>query len=83
MFSAPGCFSVFLGVNQMRTDVIFDDFRHQAGHGAARAGDQMHDAFASRLAVQRALDRFDLSADAPDAAQKLLFFPDRVNHAVS
>ncbi len=71
---------MFLGVDQMGADVVFDDFRHQAGHGAAHAGDQVHDLFAAGFAVERALDRLDLAADAAHAGQQLLLFADGMGH---
>jgi len=56
---------MLVGVDEMRPNVILDDFGHQTGHCAARTGDQVHHLFATRLAVERALNCFDL---APDAA---------------
>jgi DNA-binding FrmR family transcriptional regulator len=34
------------GIHQVRADVVLDHLRHQAGHGAARPGKQMHDLLA-------------------------------------
>ena len=64
----------------MRAHVILDDLGHQTGHGAAHAGDQVHDLFAAGLAVERPLDGLDLASDAADARQQLLFFADGVRH---
>jgi hypothetical protein len=64
----------------MGADVVLDDFGHQAGHRAARAGEQVHDLFAAGLAVEGTLDGLDLTADAADAGQELLLFTDGVGH---
>src|SRR5271166_4414313 len=40
----------------------------------------MHHLFAASLAVQSALDRLDLAADAAHPRQKLLLVPDGVGH---
>ena len=77
MFSAPGC---FVAVDEMRADVVFDHLRHQPGHGAARAGDQVHDLLAAGLAIERALDGLDLAADAAHAREEFLLFADGMGH---
>ena len=40
-----------LGVYEVRTHMVLDDLGHQAGHGPACGGDQVHDLFAASLAV--------------------------------
>ena len=72
---------MLLGIDEMRPHVILDHLGHQTGHGAARAGDQMHDLFAAGLAVERALDGLDLAPDAAHARQQLVFFADGMGHA--
>jgi hypothetical protein len=62
---------VHSGIDQLRSDVIFDDLGHQASQSAARAGDQVHDRPAVGLDFQRTLDRLDLSAQAADAGEQL------------
>jgi hypothetical protein len=49
----------------MGADVILDHLRHEPGHSATRARDQVHDLIAARFTVERALDGLDL---APDTA---------------
>jgi hypothetical protein len=59
-------------------DRFVADFGHHTDHSAACTGDQMHHLFAARLAVERALDRFDLAPDAAHARQQLGFLTDRM-----
>jgi hypothetical protein len=69
-----------VGVDEVGADVVFDDLGHQPGHGAAGAGDQVHDRLAAGFTVEGTFDRLDLAADAADAGEELLFFPDGVGH---
>jgi hypothetical protein len=47
--------------------MLFDDHRHQPSHRAPRSSKQVHHLLAPYLTLQRALDGFDLSTDAPSA----------------
>src|SRR5208337_743483 len=69
-----------VGVDEMRPNVILDDFGHQTGHCAARTGDQVHHLFATRLAVELALNCFDLAPDAAHPRQQLVFLANRMSH---
>ena len=48
----------------MALDVLLDHFAEQAVEGSAATGDAMHDLLAIGLALECALDRVDLTADA-------------------
>jgi hypothetical protein len=48
-------------------NVIFDDFRHQAVHGASGGRDQAEDCATFRFALQRSGERFDLAPNSSDA----------------
>src|SRR5579859_7793211 len=71
---------VLLEVDQMRADMVFDNLGHEALHGAACAGDQMHDLLASGLAGERPLDALHLASQAAHAGQQLLLIANRVAH---
>ncbi len=60
--------------------MVFDHFRHQAVHGAARRDDQMQHRGAALLAFERALDRFDLAAHAAHPVEQLGFLDFGVRH---
>jgi hypothetical protein len=66
--------------NEVPQNVILGDFGHQSRYGAPRPGDQVHDLFACRFAVERALDRLDLAPDASHSGQQLPLLADRVCH---
>ena len=74
---------MFFGIDQMRTYMIFDDFGHQARHGAARTGNQVHDLFTARLACQCSFDALDLAPEAAHASQQLLLFANGMAHLSS
>ena len=60
---------MLLGIDQMRTNVVLDDFRHEAGHGATCTRNQMHDLVTRRFANKRPLNPFHLASNAADARQ--------------
>ena len=68
-------------VHQVRADVVLDHFGHQAGQGAADAGDELHDLLAAGLVLQRALDGLHLALHAAHAGQQLRLLADGVGHA--
>jgi hypothetical protein len=72
---------MFVGVDQMRTHMVFNYFRHEPGHGAACAGDQMHDLLTSRLGFEGPFNPLHLSSNAANACQQLLLVANRVAHA--
>ena len=65
---------MLFGVDEMRPHVVLYDLGHQTGHRSSRAGDEMHHLFAARLAVEGALNCFDLAPDAAHASQQIVFF---------
>ena len=67
-------------VDQMRTHVVFHDLRHESGHGAACAGDQMHDLLTPRLGFEGPFNSLDLSSNTADARQQLLLVANRMTH---
>src|SRR3954465_12469485 len=71
---------IFLWIDQVRTDVVFNHLGHQAGNGAADSGDHVHDPLAPFLILERALDGLDLAADAAHPPEQLFFFTDGVAH---
>ena len=80
MFSASG---MFIGVDQMRADVILDHFGHQSGQGSTGARDELHDLFAFGLTLERALDRFHLPPETAHAGEQLLLFTNGVGHGAN
>ena len=62
------------------TDVILKKLRGQPVHGTSHRGDQHQYVGAAEFGFQRALDRFDLSLDAPDPADELGLVLDGVRH---
>ena len=68
------------GIDEMRPHVVLDDLGHQTGHSPSRSGDEMHDLFAPRLAVECALDGFNLASNAAHARQQLAFSMDSMRH---
>ena len=60
---------VFLGIDEVRADVVLHHHGHQAGGGAAHAGDEVHNLLAARLRLERTLDGLDLPADAAHARE--------------
>ena len=70
------------GIDEVGAHMVLDDFRHQPGHGAARAGDQVHHLLAAGLAVERALDGLDLAPNAAHARQQLVLVFQGMGHDV-
>jgi hypothetical protein len=60
----------------MGADMILDHLGHQAGDAPTNTCDHVHDAVASGLFGQSALDRFDLTANAAYAGEELSLFSD-------
>ena len=82
LFGGAAGFGIGLqrGIDQMHPDVIFDHFAHQAVDRAPRGRDELQDVGTAELLFERALDRLDLSADAPHAVQELGFLSDGMGH---
>src|SRR3569832_1740285 len=68
------------GVDDVMADVVFQQLGGEAVDGAAHRGHQHQHVGAAELGFQRALDRLDLSLDAPDPADQLRFVLDGVRH---
>ena len=61
--------AMFVGIDEVGTDVFLDDLGEQAVHRAATGRDQVHDFGAPCFTLQGALDSVDLTADTADAVQ--------------
>jgi hypothetical protein len=72
---------MFLGIDQMREHVIFHDLGHEPRHGAACAGDEVHDLLAPCLIRESAFDALNLSSQAANTRQQLFLIANRVAHA--
>src|ERR1700722_5444649 len=59
-------------IDDMQPDMVFNHFSHQAVHGAARRDDKMQHAGAAFFILERAFDRFDLTAHAADPVEQLV-----------
>jgi len=71
---------MFLSIDQMVSNVVLDDFRHETGHRAAHTSDEMQNLLAASLAFEGTLNRLDLALHPAHAAQQLLLFTDGVGH---
>ena len=64
----------------MIADVTLDHLRHEAVHRATRGCDQTEHIAAFRVAIQRARERLDLTADTRHAVGELLLLANGVRH---
>jgi ketosteroid isomerase-like protein len=71
---------MFIRIDQMRAHMVLDDLSHEARHGAACAGDEVHDLLAPRLARKRALYAVNLSAEPAHARQQFFLIANRMAH---
>jgi high affinity Mn2+ porin len=62
-------------VDEMVTDVVFDNFRDEAVERAPTRGDLLQDRRTLGLGLDSTLNRFQLAAYAPNPGQELLAFP--------
>jgi hypothetical protein len=74
------CARMLLRVDQMRVDVILNHFRHQSRYRPPHTGDQVHDLFTASLAIERTLDRLDLTPDAAHPSKELFLFTNSMRH---
>ena len=72
---------MFLRIDQMRPHMVFKNLSHEAGHGAARTGDEVHDLLAPCLIRKSAFDALNLSSQSANARQQLCLIANRVAHA--
>src|SRR5712692_10703941 len=78
-FSASGTGAALtIRIDNMHPDMVLNNLGHQAVHCAARRDDQMKNVGATLFLLDRALERFDLTANAPHSVQKLGFLFDGV-----
>jgi hypothetical protein len=63
--------------------MVFKNLSHEAGHGAARTGDQMHDLLATRFFRNCAFYAVNLSPKSANARQQLFSIANRMAHARS
>src|SRR5260370_40696150 len=66
----------------MLADVVFDDLRDEPIEGSSAGGRLLQHHGAGAGALQRALDRLDLAADAPEAIHQLRLFLIKVCHGL-
>ena len=71
---------MLLGIDEMRSDVLLNHFRHQSGGRSAHASDLVHDLFATRFSLERTLNCLHLATDTADPSQKSLLFMDGMCH---
>ena len=71
---------MLLGIDEMRSDVLLNHFRHQSGDRSAHASDLVHDLFATRFSLERTLNCLHLATDTADPSQKSLLFMDGMCH---
>jgi hypothetical protein len=64
-FGAAAAFGVAHGIDDVKPNMVLDNFGHETAHGAARRDDQMQHRGAALFLFERALDSFDLAAHAP------------------
>ncbi|ANC43447.1 hypothetical protein A6P55_03455 [Pandoraea pnomenusa] len=69
-----------LRVDEMSSDVVFENHCKQAVHCAAAARDELQHIHAATLFFQCPLDGFNLALDATNPVEQLLFFSNRMAH---
>ena len=67
-------------VDEMRSDVVFENHRKQSVHRTTAASDELQHVHATALFFKCALNGFDLSLDATNPVEQLLFFANRMAH---
>ena len=77
---AAQLFRVALDGNEMAADMILENDRQQAVHGAAAGGDLLEDVDAVPLLLHRALYGIQLSTQAPDPVQQFLLLLCDMSH---
>jgi len=63
---------VFLAVNKVGANVIFDDLSHRSRHRTSDTCNQVHDLRASGFLLERALYPLNLAANTADTRQQVL-----------
>jgi len=71
---------MFLSIDQMASNVVFNHFRHETGHRATHTGDEMQNLLAASVAFEGPFDRLDLAPHPANAGQQLLLFADGMGH---
>jgi hypothetical protein len=67
-------------IDNMLTDVILDDLRHETVHRPARSDHEVKDGGATPFFLDRAFKRLHLAENPPHSVQKLGFLFDRMSH---
>src|SRR5437016_7235068 len=68
------------GIDHVQANMVFHHLGHEAVHGAAHRGDELQYLGAAELALEGALGRLDLAADAAHPIQQLRLLADGVSH---
>ena len=71
---------ILLSIDEVRSNMLLNHFRHQSGDRSAHPSDLVHDLFASRLSLKCALDRLYLAADPSDPREESLLFKNGMCH---
>jgi hypothetical protein len=71
--------SVFC-VKDMKADVPFEHFRHEAIHGSTGGRNELQNIRTLLLGLESALNRFDLTGDAAHSLNQFCSFPNRMRH---
>src|SRR5262249_42602904 len=69
-----------LRIDEVLVNVVLDDLGDEPVEGASTGRRLLQHGGAARLLLERALDRIDLAADAPDAVAQLLLLALRIGH---
>ena len=64
---------MFLVIDKMGANVVFDNFSHQPRHRAASAGNQMHHSLTAGFFLQSPFDGLNLSSKTAHTSQEFLF----------
>jgi hypothetical protein len=67
-------------IEDVRVEMLLENFRHQAVHGAPSAGNQLERLTTAHLALERPFYRFALPLDSPDACQQFCLVSDSMAH---
>jgi hypothetical protein len=69
-------------IDDLRPDVVFQDFRHKAVNGASGAGDEPQQVGTSDVLLKCTFNGFDLTANPAHAVHHFGLFPICIQHAL-
>lgn len=69
-----------MGIDDVRSDMIFDDLSHEAFQGSMTRDKRLQRGYAILIALDGFLDTIDLPSDTPDAIEQLLLVMNDVRH---